>query len=257
MIGRERQGVELHREESMNRSKRLRTAVAIAAAIAAATCIELALAADAPKGPNVDATKRGSSPRTEAVAQAALADQVARHADKTRDVLAMIAAARMLGQAGPRAVKHDMRTDGKPKAPDAKAGAATTRDTTLAGMLARARQYAGGRNDLNGLVDELAKTSAKVREDGPARFATRIGDGVSDLYTMNFRANEPVMVAITGEGVSDLDLSVEDEAGNRVCASTGAGDDEICRWTPRWTGNFRVRVRNLGAVYNEYRLWSN
>ena len=241
----------------MNRSKRLRRAVRVAAGLAIAACLGIASAADAPKGPNVDPAKRGSSPRTEAVAQAALADQVARHADRTRDVLAMIAAARMLGQTGPRAVKHDMRTEGKPKAADAKAGAAITRDTTLNGMLSRARQYAGGRNDLNGLVDELAKTSAKVREDGPARFATRIGDGVSDVYTMSFKANEPVMVAITGDGVSDLDLFVEDEAGNRVCASTGAGDDEICRWTPRWSGNFRVRVRNLGAVYNEYRLWSN
>jgi hypothetical protein len=241
----------------MNRSKRLRRAVRVAAGLAIAACLGIASAADAPKGPNVDPAKRGSSPRTEAVAQAALADQVARHADRTRDVLAMIAAARMLGQTGPRAVKHDMRTEGKPKAADAKAGAAITRDTTLNGMLSRARQYAGGRHDLNGLVDELAKTSAKVREDGPARFATRIGDGVSDVYTMSFKANEPVMVAITGDGVSDLDLFVEDEAGNRVCASTGAGDDEICRWTPRWSGNFRVRVRNLGAVYNEYRLWSN
>jgi hypothetical protein len=241
----------------MKRSIRQTAAVRVATVISAALLAGAAAAADAPKGPNVDPAKRGSSPRTEAVAQAALADQVARHADRTRDVLAMIAAARMLGQTGPRAVKPEMRTEGKPKAADPKAGAGTRRDTTLEGMMKRAREYAGGRNDLNGLVDELARTSAKVRKDGPARFASRIGDGVSDVYTMSFRADEPVMVAITGEGVSDLDLFVEDEAGSRVCASTGAGDDEICRWTPRWNGNFRVRVRNLGAVYNEYRLWSN
>jgi hypothetical protein len=216
-----------------------------------------ATAADAPKGANVDTAKRGSSPRTEAVAQAALADQVARHADRTRDVLAMLAAARMLGQTGPRSVKLDVRSEGTAKAVDAKAGAATTRDTTLQGMLERARKYAGGRHDLNGLVDELTRSSAKVREDGPARFATRIADGVTNVYSLSFRANEPVMVAITGEGASDLDLFVEDEAGNRICASDGGGDDEICRWTPRRNGNFRIRVRNLGAVYNEYRLWSN
>jgi hypothetical protein len=241
----------------MERSIRQALCTRLAAAVLGLVPLAAAHAAEGQKGPNVDPAKRGSSPRTEAVAQAALADQVARHADRTRDVLAMIAAARMLGQTGPRPVKPDMKTEGKPKAADTKSGAGTTRDTTLSGLLARARQYAGGRNDLNGLVDELAKASAKVREDGPARFATRIGDGVSDVYTMSFRANEPVMVAITGEGVSDLDLFVEDEAGSRICASTGAGDDEICRWTPRWTGNFRIRVRNLGTVYNEYRLWSN
>jgi hypothetical protein len=114
---------------------------AIAVGIALAMPVPLlgsgsASAADPAKGPNVDAAKRGSSPRTEAVAQAALADQVARHADRTRDVLAMIAAARMLSQTGLRAVKHDMRTEGTSKTADAKAGAATTRDTTLNGMLA-------------------------------------------------------------------------------------------------------------------------
>ena len=242
----------------MNRSHLCAIAVRIALAMPLALLgLSNASAADAAKGPNVDTAKRGSSPRTEAVAQAALADQVARHADRTRDVLAMLAAARMLGQTGPRAVKLDLRTEGTSKTADAKAGAATTRDTTLNGMLERARKYAGGRHDLNGLVDELAKSSAKVREDGPARFASRIADGVTHVYTLGFRANEPVMVAVTGEGASDLDLLVEDEAGNRICASDGGGDDEICRWTPRRTGNFRIRVRNLGAVYNEYRLWSN
>jgi hypothetical protein len=214
-------------------------------------------AAEAGKGPNVDRGKRGSSPRTEAVAQAALADQVARHADRTRDVLAMLAAARMLAQTGPRSVKLDVKTEGKAKPDDGKAGAPSARDTPLTGVLARARQYAGGRHDLNILVDELAKSAAKVRDDGPSRFAHRIGENATDVYTVSFRASEPAMVAITGEGVSDLDLSIEDDAGNRICSSDGAGDDELCRWTPRWSGNFRIKVRNLGAVGNEYRLWSN
>ena len=216
-----------------------------------------AMAGEASKGPNVDPGKRGSSPRTEAVAQAALGDQVARHADRNKDVLAMIAAIRLLSQVGPKPVKPDMRTEGKAKAVDAKAAGSVSRDTTLSALLARAKHYAGGRNDLNGLVDELAKSAGKVREDGPSRVASRIGDGVTDVYTIAFRANEPVMVAITGEGISDLDLTVEDDAGNRICASQGPGDDEICRWTPRWNGNFRIRVRNLGSGGNEYRLWSN
>jgi hypothetical protein len=197
------------------------------------------------------------SPRTDAVAQAALADQVARHADRGKDVLAMIAAARLLGQVPPRAVKHEMRTEGKPTKPDdGKSGAGPSRDTTLAGLIERARKYAGGRNDLNGIIDEVAK-GVKKREDGPARAVSRIGDGVTDVYTITFNAEEPVMVAITGEGVSDLDVVVEDQGGNRICSATGPGDDEVCRFTPRWTGQFRIRVRNLGTVYNEYRLWTN
>ena len=242
----------------MQRGLRAQAVAGIVATLAVSAGLEAAHAAGAPKGPNADPARRASSPRTEAVAQAALADQVARHADRTRDVLAMIAAARMLGQTGPRTVKPELRTEGKPKRADPSAGTpAPSRDTTLKGMLERARKYAGGRHDFNILVDELAESTAKVRKDGPARFAHRIAPGVTDVYTMSFRADEPVLVAITGEGVSDLDLFVEDEAGNRICASDGAGDDEMCRWTPRWNGNFRIRVRNVGKVENEYRIWSN
>lgn len=211
-----------------------------------------------PPPPNVDPGKRGSSPRTESVAQAALGDQVARHADRNKDVLAMLAAIRLLSQVGPKPAKFDMRTEGaKAAAADAKGAGTAPRDSTLSGLLARAKQYAGGRNDLNGLVDELSKSAAKVRDDGPARVANRIAGGASDIYTMALRAGEPVMVALIGEGVSDLDLTVEDDAGHRICASSGPGDDEICRWTPRRNGNFRIRVRNSGTTVNEYRLWSN
>jgi len=211
-----------------------------------------------PPPPNVDPAKRGSSPRTEGVAQAALADQLARHADRNKDVLAMLGAIRLMTQIGPKPAKLDARTEGaKAAAVDAKGGGAAPRDSTLTGLLARAKQYAGGRNDLNGLVDELSKSAAKVRDDGPARITNRIAGGASDVYTMALKANEPVMLALVGEGVSDLDLTVEDDAGNRICASAGAGDDEICRWTPRRNGNFRVRVRNSGTTVNEYRLWSN
>ena len=241
----------------MNNRKPITRRAFVLVTITASLCVLPAVhAGEAGKGPNADRGKRGSSPSTEAVAQAALGDQVARLADRNKDVLAMIAAVRLLSQVGPRAVKPEMRTEGTPKAAEAKGGSAS-RDTTLAALLTRARHYAGRRNDLNGLVDELTQAATKSRPGGPARFATRIGDGVTDVYTMTFRANEPVMVAITGEGVSDLDLTVEDEGGHRICASDGPTDDEICRWTPRWTGAFRVRVRNLGAVANEYRLWSN
>lgn len=233
--------------------------------LAASVLLVLAGAAYAAEGdapppppPNVDPAKRGTSPKTEGVAQAVLADQMARHADRNKDVFAMLAAIRLMTQVAPRPAKLEMRSEGaKAAAADAKGGGAAPRDSTLPGLIARAKQYAGGRNDLNGLVDELSKSAAKARDDGPARATHRIAGGASDVYTLVLRANEPVMVALVGEGVSDLDLTVEDDAGNRICASAGAGDDELCRWTPRRNGNFRVRVRNTGTVVNEYRLWSN
>jgi len=244
---------------------RLRAGRKIALVLSAAALLaasQLSIAGDAaspppPPPPNSDPAKRGSSPRTEAVAQAMLADQVARFADRTKDTMAMITAARLLSQVSPRPTKIDMRSEGKPKAADGKGGAAAGRDTTVAGLFARAKQYAGVRNDLNGIVDEVAKSPTRGKDDGPARVAHRIGDGVTDVYTITFRANEPVIVGITGDGITDLDLTIDDDNGIRICTSAGAGDDEMCRWTPRRNGSFRIRVRNLGNTFNEYRLWFN
>ena len=236
----------------------LRSVFAFAAAVVFFTALP-AMAASPPvkhKGANADPAKRGSSPRTDGVGQAALADQLARHADRARDVLAMIAAARMLGQVSPRLVKHEIRTEGVAK-PAAKSAAGASRDTSVAGLLARARQYAGGRHDLNQLIEEVARTVAKGRKDGPARAVNSLAVGIADVHTVQFNANEPVMVALTGDGETDLDLAVEDEKGNRICASNSAVDVEICSWTPKWTGAFRIRVHNVGPRASEYRLWSN
>lgn len=237
---------------------------AIAAAVLAALLIPAvpSIAGDAPTPPpppppNSDPAKRGSSPRTEAVVQAMLADQVARFADRGKDVMAMITAARLLSQVSPRPTKIDMRSEGKPRTADGKGAAPGSRDTTVNGLLARAKKYAGVRNDLNGIVDEVAKSPTRGKDDGPARVAQRIGDHVTDVYTTTFRANEPVVVGVTGDGLSDLDLTVDDDNGIRICTSAGAGDDEMCRWTPRRNGAFRIRVRNMGNAYNEYRLWFN
>ena len=237
-------------------SKTYSRVACVALAAAFMGCALHAAAGDAPgkQGANADPAKRGTSPRTEGVAQAALADQIARHADRTKDVLAMIAAARLLGQVSPRTIKLEMKTEGAAKpAP----GGEPSRDTTVAGMLGRAKQYAGGRNDLNGVIEEVSKFVAKGREDGPVRAVGRIQGGTAEVYTISFNGNEPAMAAITGEGLTDLDLFVEDEKGNQICRSTSAVDDEICRWTPRWNGVFRIRVRNIGNAPNEYRLWSN
>jgi hypothetical protein len=54
-----------------------------------------------------------------------------------------------------------------------------------------------------------------------------------------------------------LDLFVYDESGNRICSSTSNGDDEYCRFTPKWTGKFRVKVQNNGKIDNRYTLLFN
>ncbi|MCX7962606.1 MAG: hypothetical protein N2653_13690, partial [Burkholderiales bacterium] len=79
----------------------------------------------------------------------------------------------------------------------------------------------------------------------------------SDVFRVTFRGLEPALVGISGDGDTDLDLFVYDETGRLVCRSERPVDEEICQWVPRWTGVFRIEVRNLGRVWNRYLILTN
>jgi hypothetical protein len=78
-----------------------------------------------------------------------------------------------------------------------------------------------------------------------------------DIYRIKFVGAELAMVAIAGDGASNLDLYVFDERGGLVCRAAEPTDRETCTWTPTHTADFFVEVRNLGSALNEYRMWTN
>lgn len=217
--------------------------------------------ADSKKGTNVDKNKKTGSAQTQAVELAALADQLATYGDRKKDAMALIVAAKIQSEVGVQAGKQE-RTAGKGKGSDKgdkKSGAAPQpRDTSVAGLTARAKQYAGDRKDLIALADDVAKSGARGAVGGPKGATHVVEARVTDHFrNISFQAGQPAAVAISGDGDTDLDLFVYDENNLLICRSDSAGDDEICRWTPRWTGVFRFEVRNLGTVYNRYRILTN
>ena len=74
----------------------------------------------------------------------------------------------------------------------------------------------------------------------------------TDKYTQRFYAGESVYIYVNGDGDTDLDLYVYDENGNLIDSDTDKGDTCLCTFTPRWTGRFTIKVKNLGSVYNRY-----
>lgn len=77
----------------------------------------------------------------------------------------------------------------------------------------------------------------------------------TDSYTVKLRSDEPTRIRLSGDGDTCLELRVYDENGNLVASDTrGFGDDREVTITPKWTGKFTVKIRNLGFVYNRYVL---
>jgi hypothetical protein len=224
----------------------------IALAAAAALNVLPAAAMAKNKGSNADVAKATTaSPATQAVEAVRTAHALARYGDAKKDPMALITAAKIKKEAGGQDAKFERA--GKGAAGEAKGKADPM---TPDAMLERARALAGGRADLLALADDVGKSGSRGAVGGPRSTRTVVRGGATDQFRVVFQGGEPAAVGVSGDGDSRLDLYVYDENGNPVCNQVGPGDDAICRFHPRWTGPFIIRVVNRGMA-NEYRLLTN
>lgn len=226
--------------------KNVCTAVAIAALGMGAM---VSHAQDGKKGANLGKPAAATQSAL-AVESLAAARTLVRYGDANKDPLALITAAKIMREVG--------STDSKAERSGGKAGAAKNKPDNSASdaVLARAKALAGGRADLVALADDVAKAGSRGAVGGPGRARTVVNSRATDNFRVTFRGGEPARVLVSGDGDSDLDLYVYDEHGNLICKDDDQTDDMICGWTPRYTGSFTIRVKNLG-VANEYTIVHN
>jgi hypothetical protein len=95
------------------------------------------------------------------------------------------------------------------------------------------------------------------RDGGPGHADTRVEAHSTDVFHIDFVGRELATISVVGDGDTDLDLFVYDENGNLIAFDDDLTDRCYVSFRPRWTGTFRVEVRNLGGVYNRYHLQTN
>ena len=79
----------------------------------------------------------------------------------------------------------------------------------------------------------------------------------SVVYYEPFRGGELGIVSLVGDGSTDLDVFVYDEAGRLVAQGIGLTDIEVVRFVPARTSRFRIEVRNLGTTWNRFTLMTD
>ena len=82
----------------------------------------------------------------------------------------------------------------------------------------------------------------------------RVKAQFTDRYTHFFYADETVLIGVKGDGDTDLDLYVYDDKGNLIDSDTDPGDECLCIFTPKRAGRYTIKVKNLGRIYNQYRI---
>ena len=185
-----------------------------------------------------------------------IAAELSKYGYANRDALSLIQAARLSKQSGftledrNKAGGDEMR----PAPKEEKKGGQVSLDP--AKLLADAKAMAGDDGVLLALIDDV-NSNVRGAVGGPKYARSSVNAGGSDIYNISFRGGEFAMVTVIGDGDTDLDLYVYDENGNLIDSDTDYSDNCICTWTPRWTGNFRIKIVNRGRVYNRYVLNTN
>ncbi|MBX3233855.1 MAG: hypothetical protein KIT84_31390 [Labilithrix sp.] len=92
---------------------------------------------------------------------------------------------------------------------------------------------------------------------GPATRFGVVDAHKSANYSVTLRGGENATILVKGDGHADLDCYLEDENGNVVARDIDSTDSCLLSMTPKWTGQFRVEVRNMGKSSNRYLITTN
>jgi hypothetical protein len=192
------------------------------------------------------------------LSDAALAHELYEYGKKSKDALAVIAAAKIAAGVPTQEGKSAKAEESEGKAPAPGGKDAASAPPGLDDMLATARQLAGDDKALQAMIADVEATRGKGRVGGALVRYDTVRGGYTDSYRgMSFRGNSTAEVAVVGDGDTDLDLFVYDENGNLICQDLNYSDQSFCRWVPRWTGPFTVKIRNNGGVSNSYVMMTN
>lgn len=88
----------------------------------------------------------------------------------------------------------------------------------------------------------------------PSGILDRVEARTNESHTLRLEAGRSFRIVVDGDGDTDLDAFLYDENDNLLDQDIDLTDFCILEVRPRWTGNFRLEIRNLGTVYNQYVL---
>ena len=99
----------------------------------------------------------------------------------------------------------------------------------------------------------IKQTEAEIRSTYLQRHSS-VSAHDSDSWTITLVKDEYTLITVIGDGDTDLDIYLYDENGNLIDKDIDDSDNCVVEVTPKWSGKFTLKVKNLGNVYNNYTL---
>jgi hypothetical protein len=180
-----------------------------------------------------------------AIERLRLSDSLADYGELNGDALALVSAAKIR-----KTLPWALQTP----APGAKEG------RSWSTLLKRATQLSAGDQNILGLIEDVRKLKGRdipgIGEDVTLLHKKVKQQGI-DRAEVRFKAGELAIVYVQPEGAGRISLFVYDEFNNLICSRDGDPDQSVCRWRPRWDGNYLLDIRNHGTSEVAYRLAIN
>ncbi|MDF1502434.1 hypothetical protein [Roseisolibacter sp. H3M3-2] len=106
-----------------------------------------------------------------------------------------------------------------------------------------------------GAVD--AADLAAGRCAGPTSETARVNAYASATWRFCFSGAGQARIRVDGDNDTDLDCFVYDENGREIARDDDETDYCVLNWSNGGRQMVRLRIENLGDVYNRYQLWTN
>jgi hypothetical protein len=212
--------------------------------VAAAGSRATAVASAETKGSNLSDGKAAPSATSESAEAANLAARLAAYGRAKKSPLSLAAAAQILADIAVQG-KQQQKTDEAGKSVASAAGEAFPDAVALFGeavALAKEQQNPA----LADLLDKQSKAAGqtKGRIGGIARHVDTVNADSTDVYRITFRGGEQAVIGAESRYGEDIDIVVQDENQHEICRDTSSDGVPVCIWTPRWTGQFIIKVKN-------------
>jgi hypothetical protein len=207
--------------------------------------------AEETKGANTTEKPEAAEPSATAqtIGALTLARQLAALGIADQDPLALIVAARIL-RANPTTPADATKVEGERSTEPDQLGSVDY-------LLAQAKEFSGGRTEVLTLIDQFGQSETSRGAIGGAKSASeRVRGKSTDVFKVSFKGSRAAEVAVIG-GSGDIDCYVYDENGNLIDSDTDYSSTCALSWTPKWTGQFKLYIRNLGARAVSYELVTN
>ncbi|NOH97516.1 hypothetical protein [Vibrio sp. 99-70-13A1] len=186
------------------------------------------------------------------IANLSLVQQLADVGFEQKDPLILMTAAKIYAMTPTKEMERTKESEG-----GVESKKTTDMTVDFDSLLDYAKEYSGDNESYLAMISEIESVKTRGRTSGPAISTDRVEAGATDTYYIRYRGDRLAELMIIGDGDTDLDVYVYDERGNSICKDDDYSDKMYCSWVPAWTGEFEIKIKNRGNVYNVYDILTN